>query len=370
MSPNRSDFLMLEPLPVSIKVYLGDEAWIPAVAQGKVRLVLEPGLRQIEIVALFVPSLGSSLLSVGQLSTEFEVKFTVSTCFISRYSNSSSSSVVLATLKQGLWKISAMPVRVSSLAKGQWRVLSVAKKSLVPSLEQWHQRLGHLNVRSVRMVVGKEDIQGDCMFSVNCSVCMNTKQQRRFEKRPVKRASEPFELVHSDLCGPISVPSHGGAKYFIVYVDDFSRHTWVFILPDKSSTTVTSHFQEFTAWIWTNFHHLKYKIRRFRCDNGKGKYNNCLFLGIQKATGIQYEPASAYTQHKNGVSKRMIRTITTKARAVRLDARLHQQKFRLHHLCQPCILTQAMADLHPERTEHPDTEYVTWLHPVNGYHPP
>ena len=73
MSPNRSDFLTLEPLPVPIKVYLGDEAWIPAVAQGKVQLVLEPGLRHIEIVALFVPSLGSSLLSVGQLSTEFEV---------------------------------------------------------------------------------------------------------------------------------------------------------------------------------------------------------------------------------------------------------------------------------------------------------
>ena len=112
----------------------------------------------------------------------------------------------------------------------------------MPSLERRYQQLGHLNVYSVRMVVGKEDMQGDDMFSVNCPVCVNTKQQRRFERRPVKQAAEPFELVHSDLCGPISVPLHGGAKYFIVYVDDYSRHTWVFFLPDKSSTTVTSRF--------------------------------------------------------------------------------------------------------------------------------
>jgi len=172
------------------------------------------------------------------------------------------------------------------------------------------------------MVVGKEDMQGNDMFSVNCAVSVNTKQQRRFERRPVKRASEPFELVHSDLCGPISVPSHSGAKYFIVYVNDYSRRAWVFFLPDKSSTTVTSRFQEFTAWIWTNFDPLKYKIRRFRCDNGKGEDNNSLFRGILRATGIQYGPAPPYTQHKNGVSERIIRTITNKARVLLLDSRL------------------------------------------------
>jgi len=123
-----------------------------------------------------------------------------------------------------------------------------ARKSLVPSLERWHQLLGHLNFRSLRMIVGKGDMQGDDIFSVNCSVCVNTKHQRRFERRQVKRAAELFELGDSGLCWPISVPSHGGAKYFIVYVDDYSRYTstWVFFLPDKSSTTVTSRFQEFT----------------------------------------------------------------------------------------------------------------------------
>jgi len=137
-------------------------------------------------------------------------------------------------------------------------------------------------------------------------VCISTKQQRRFARMPVHRASKPFELVHSDLCGPISVPSHGGARYFIVYIDDYSRYAWVYFLSDKSSTTITANFQEFTAWIWMTFKHLKFKIRRFRCDNGKGEYDNSLFRGILRVTGFQYEPAPPYTQHKNGLSERMI----------------------------------------------------------------
>ena len=48
----------------------------------------------------------------------------------------------------------------------------------------------------------------------------------------------------------------------------------------------------------------------------------------------------------------------------------HQQKFRLHHMRQPCILTQATSHLHPERPEHPDAGYAPWLHPVLGHHPP
>ena len=54
---------------------------------------------------------------------------------------------------------------------------------------------------------------------------------------------------------------------------------------------------------------------------------------------------------------------------LQLREALHQQKFRLHHMRQPCILTQATSALHPERPEHPDVGYAPWLHPVLGHHP-
>ena len=48
----------------------------------------------------------------------------------------------------------------------------------------------------------------------------------------------------------------------------------------------------------------------------------------------------------------------------------HQQKFRLHQMRQPCILTQATSDLHPVRPEHHDGKCATWLHPVLSYRTP
>jgi hypothetical protein len=65
-----------------------------------------------------------------------------------------------------------------------------------------------------------------------------------------------------------------------------------------------------------------HKIQRFRCDNGTGEYNNAEFQKILADSGIRYEPAPPYTQHKNGVAERMIRTLNTKARCMMLDAKV------------------------------------------------
>jgi len=63
-----------------------------------------------------------------------------------------------------------------------------------------------------------------------------------------------------------------------------------------------------------------YDIKRFRCDNGRGEYDNKFFRSILAAREIRFEPAPPYTQHKNGVAERMIGTLTEKARAMMLDS--------------------------------------------------
>jgi len=69
----------------------------------------------------------------------------------------------------------------------------------------------------------------------------------------------------------------------------------------------------------------EYSIVRFRCDHGKGEYDNSLFRGILRESGISFEPSPPYTQHKNGVSERMICTIVTKARALILYSCLEDE---------------------------------------------
>jgi len=65
---------------------------------------------------------------------------------------------------------------------------------------------------------------------------------------------------------------------------------------------------------------MGYEIKRFRCDNGRGEYNNTTFRYVLAACGTTYEPCPPYTHDMNGVAERMIRTITEKARAMIIDS--------------------------------------------------
>jgi len=65
---------------------------------------------------------------------------------------------------------------------------------------------------------------------------------------------------------------------------------------------------------------MRYEIKRFRCDNGRGEYDNETFRYVLAARGTTYEPCPPYAHHKNGVAERMIRTITEKARAMIIDS--------------------------------------------------
>ena len=56
----------------------------------------------------------------------------------------------------------------------------------------------------------------------------------------VKRITTPYELVHSDVCGPFATPTHKGFKYFILYIDDYSRYSDMYLLPNTLATTCMS----------------------------------------------------------------------------------------------------------------------------------
>ena len=61
-----------------------------------------------------------------------------------------------------------------------------------------------------------------------CDGCLVGKQHcRPFPAQSTYRASDALELLHGDLCGPITPATHGGKKYFFLVVDDYSRYMWV-----------------------------------------------------------------------------------------------------------------------------------------------
>jgi hypothetical protein len=77
------------------------------------------------------------------------------------------------------------------------------------------------------------------------------------------RAQGILDLVHSDLCGPMSSPSLSGCLYYFIFIDDYSIICWIYFLKAKSDTF--DKFKEYKAFIEkkTGKH-----IRIIRTDNG------------------------------------------------------------------------------------------------------
>ena len=83
------------------------------------------------------------------------------------------------------------------------------------------------------------------------------------------RATGILDLIHSDLCGPMSSLSLRGYEYYVTFIDDHSRKTWIYFLKSKKSEEVLQRFQEFKALVKNQ---TGRKIRVLRSDNRGGLY--------------------------------------------------------------------------------------------------
>ena len=83
-----------------------------------------------------------------------------------------------------------------------------------------------------------------------CEHCLYGKQTLSPHKGSSSRKSEPLQLVHSDVCGPMLIMSLGGAMYFVTFIDDFSQKVWAY--PLKRKEQVLEVFQRFVTLVKTH----------------------------------------------------------------------------------------------------------------------
>ena len=83
-------------------------------------------------------------------------------------------------------------------------------------------------------------------MSAPCEACLFRKQHKLSLSSIVHHIRKPFKIIYYDIWGPASVMSNFGFKYFVLFVDDFSRFTWIFFLKNKSDVAfVFYHFISF-----------------------------------------------------------------------------------------------------------------------------
>jgi len=80
-----------------------------------------------------------------------------------------------------------------------------------------------------------------------CENCVYGKKNWASFFSSAKRAKYILELAHSDVFGPVSVPSLHKSVYYVPFIDDFSRNTWIYFLMKKSE--VFDRFKEFKALV-------------------------------------------------------------------------------------------------------------------------
>ncbi|HVX00707.1 MAG TPA: reverse transcriptase domain-containing protein, partial [Candidatus Babeliaceae bacterium] len=187
----------------------------------------------------------------------------------------------------------------------------------------WHNRMGHLNAAALKEFNKMVD---GCSYSASniaafdssqCMGCMRGKAHRTaIPKVATHRATRPLEVIHSDICGPFNVPSHGGFKYFVTFIDDYSRYSWVKLIKTKDAALEC--FKEYHRWAERQTGHV---LKTLRSDRG-GEYLSKDFLSYLQQNGIARQLTTAYTPQQNGVSERMNRTLLESARSMLFHAHL------------------------------------------------
>ena len=196
------------------------------------------------------------------------------------------------------------------------------------------------------MVVGMDLGKGDSQILV-CEGCVEGKQTRAsFSNDGGTRATQVLELVHPNVCKPMKTLSFGGTKYFVTFIDDFSKKMWVYIL--KSKDQLLNKLEEWKAMVKIQTSH---KVKILRLDNG-GEYILKAFDAFLSKHSIVRQTSAPYTPQQNGVAERANRTIVKMARCMLYAQGLRREVWakaasNAVYTCNQCP-NKALIDITPE----------------------
>ena len=267
---------------------------------------------------LFVPKLDCNLLSVRKLTQDKKciAKFSPKLCLFQDLG--SGRTIGSARVSSGLYYLIAEPSvgkRFIPTACGAGCSKSSRTSNLVsrPYSDKdvliWHYRLGHLSfpyLSKLFPVLFRN--KNPLLFQ--CEICQLAKHTRSTYSISPYKSSKPFSIIHSDVWGPSRVPNITGAKWFVSFVDDHTRLTWIYLMKEKSE--VTHIFKCFKKMIQTQF---DTGIQIFRTDNGKEFFNS--FLGNYLSDeGIVHQSTCVDTPQQNGIAERKNRHLLEVARSL------------------------------------------------------
>ncbi|KAK3023701.1 hypothetical protein RJ639_044002 [Escallonia herrerae] len=185
----------------------------------------------------------------------------------------------------------------------------------------WHHRLGHLSESDMRILHSKNVLPGIKNIQLDFfEGCVYRKQKRvSFPRDGKEKKIERLELVHMDVCRPITVKFLEGNFYFISFIDDDSRKTWIYAIRQKSEV-----YHTFKKWKALVENETENKVKCLKSDNG-GEYRNGGFQEHCFNNGIGLIRTVKRIPQENGLVEGMNRTIMERGRCMRIHVDLPLQ---------------------------------------------
>jgi transposase InsO family protein len=268
--------------------------------KGNVKLQLN-GVTQVITAVYYIPDLKNNMLSIGQLQQrDLTIVFKKDWCRVYHQNRGLIMSAKMASNK--LYPI---------IAEAKLACLQTECEDVT---YLWHCRYGHLNYKSLKILQQKNMVRGLPKIEESnhvCADCLIGKQHRdAIPKSTNWKSSKILELIHSDICGPITPASNGNRRYILTFIDDFSRKTWAYMLVEKSSAL--EYFKKFRSMVEKESNEV---ICCLRTDRG-GEFNSLDFRNYCEENGIKRQLTAAYTPQQNGIAERKNRTLMDMVRSM------------------------------------------------------
>ena len=244
---------------------------------------------------LHVPDASKSLVSVNRLTRD-------NNAFVEFHPDhfSIKEAVTKKVLLRGKAEGGLYPIRPSlhQPSTQNKQAFGVVK----PSTSVWHSRLGHASSSVVHRVLSRHNLPfvQDESFKHICDSCQKGKSHQLPYPKSTSVSTSVLDLVFSDVWGP-APPSVGRSNYYVSFIDDYSKFTWIYLLHHKSE--VFQCFRDFQSLVERQFNK---KIRAIQTDWG-GEYRslNSFFNCI----GIHHLVSCPHAHQQNGSAERKHRHI-------------------------------------------------------------
>ncbi|CAL1391441.1 unnamed protein product [Linum trigynum] len=309
MSGNKNWFTAIDS-GTQCCVKLGNDYKLNVAGKGTVKLLVN----QVSLIVqdvFYVPGLQTNLLSVGQLQ-EKGLAFLIKEGLCKIFHESKGLLLQTQMKTNRMFVLHAQKGREEEMQCHQ--VINTPESSL----QLWHRRFGHVSPAGLVQLYRKgrvadlPELKGKLGI---CHACQIGKQHRKpFPKKSHWRASQKLQLIHADLCGPITPASNGGKRYILTLTDDFSRKLWVYFMDAKSETLEV--FKRFKAQIEKE---TGMSIVCLRTDRG-GEFLLNEFKELCDKEGIRRQLTASFTPQQNGVAERKNRSIMNMVRCLLEDS--------------------------------------------------